>query len=182
MIIGVVGPICAGKDELADVLVNEHGFHRFSLADELREILNERRIEVTRVNMQDIGDELRETEGLDFLAKRILQKLNSGDSVIIGFRNPGEMRALLDLPGFRILMVDAPLEMRFNRALARQRESEARTLEEFKVTESRDLGVNQPSHGQQNAALFEMARHKILNEGNLEDLKGKVSDLLKEIR
>ena len=178
MIVSVVGPICAGKDELASILV-EKGFVRFSLADELREELDKRGIEKTRLNMQDVGDELRMEEGIDFLAKRVLNKLE-GDCVITGFRNPAEVMLLKD-SGSKVLMVDAPFDLRFERAVERNREGEPLELEAFKKMEERDLGIDQPEHGQQNAKCFELADYRIENSGTFDELREKIDKFLEDL-
>mgnify|MGYP001572645324 FL=1 len=177
MIIGVVGPIAAGKDEVAAIL-QEQGFTRLSLADELRAELTEREIELTRTNLQDMGDELRGTHGVDFLAQRVIRQIHSGNNyVITGFRNPAELQALRSLPDFTILAVDATLDDRFKRLLLRGRERDPKTIDEFKIVSDRDLGIGQPLHGQQNGACIELADTRIVNEGTLDDLRKKVDEM-----
>jgi len=178
IIISVVGPICAGKDELASILV-EKGFLRLSLADELRGELDRRGVEITRKNMQDVGDELRMKEGIDFLAKRIVGRIE-GNCVITGFRSPAEVKRLREF-GSKVLMVDAPFDLRFSRAVERNREGEPLDLEGFRKMEERDLGIGQPEHGQQNAKCFELADSIIVNDGSFNDLRERIDEVLNAI-
>ena len=182
MIIGIVGPICSGKDVVAEMLVSK-GFTRLSLADELREEGVRRSIEITRTNLQDLGDELRNAEGLACLAKRVRKHIiETEDYVITGFRNPAEVEELMNLEDFHLIMLGAPLEQRFTRARQRARERESVDFDDFKKIDERDLGINQPEHGQQNMACFKLAEKGIMNTGSVEELRGKVDRLLEELR
>ena len=117
------------------------------------------------------------------MARRIIDKFEKGKNyVLTGFRNPGEIRVLEDLDNIFVVMIDAPLKLRFERALkGGEKESNIRTFKEFKKMEERDFGINQPEYGQQNAALFKMADKVIVNDGSFEELKEKVGELLKEL-
>ena len=94
MIIGITGPICAGKDEAGKILA-KRGFERLSLVEEIREELRRRGTEITRKNLQDLGDALRHSEGVDALARRVMKKIIPGRHYTIeSIRNPGEVQAL----------------------------------------------------------------------------------------
>lgn len=183
MIIGVTGPICSGTTSFMNFL-KEKGFESFSYSDILREELGKRRIQITRKNLQDVGDELREKEGLGVLSRKMIGKMQSGKSYAVGnIRNPGEVQEFVKEFGdkFVLVKVDAPFEIRFKRARKRARENEPLELNEFKKMEERDLGINQENSGQQHAKVFEMADFVIGNNGSLSELKVKVDELLSNL-
>src|SRR3989344_5050279 len=116
MIIGVTGPLCAGTDTFGEILRKEKGFIWFSYSDILREELKKRNVEITRKNLQDIGDELRKKEGLGVLSKIIIEKIDNGFNYVIGnIRNPGEVEILREKFGkdFVLVRIDADVELRF---------------------------------------------------------------------
>lgn len=182
MIIGLTGPICAGKDEVGKLLALR-GFQRISLVEELREEARTRGIDLTRKNLQDLGDSLRSQEGIDTLARRVMRKLVSGTSYVIeSIRNPGEVEALRSLPDFFLLCVTAPDHLRFERMVTRNREQDPKTIEEFLQVEARDRGIGQASHAQQNEACWKLADGTITNESTLEALDERLRHFLDEQR
>ena len=52
------GPIASGKTTLADELIKRHGFLRLKSSDHLKIICAERGLEVSRANLQEVGDDL----------------------------------------------------------------------------------------------------------------------------
>ena len=91
MIIGVVGPLGAGKSTVVDYLsAKRYSLYRFS--DVIIEKSKLR--EPTRKQYQDWGNKLRKKFGNDFLAKEIWNKIKESKtklSVLDGFRNLGEV-------------------------------------------------------------------------------------------
>ena len=186
MILGITGPLCAGTDTLAEILKKQHGFTFFSYSDILREEAKKRNIELTRKNLQDLGDELRKAEGRGVLSKRIIEKIElapNADYAIGNIRNPGEVEELRKKFGknFILIKIDAPQKIRFQRLSQRRREKDPQTFEEFLKVEERDLGINQGEHGQQHAAVFALADKTITNDSTIEELARKVSFLIQNI-
>jgi dephospho-CoA kinase len=177
MIIGITGPNAAGKGEVAAYLVGK-GFAYHSLSDVLREELVRRGVAPTRENLIAIGNELRAAAGPGVLADRIRPRIDAKD-VVDSIRNPAEVEVLRRLAGFVLIGVDAPLEVRFSRAVARGRAGDGPTLEEFRAREARENSPD-PSR-QQLARTFAMADHTVSNEGSLEDLHHRVEGLLRRI-
>jgi dephospho-CoA kinase len=181
MIIGVTGTLSAGKDEFSRYLSTK-GFNHISLSDSLRDELKSRNEELTRVALQDVGNELRRKFGLGVLAKRAIDKIASGKSyVITSIRNPEEVLALKQLNNFHLVSLDAPIEIRFQRATSRNRECEAQTLEKFKMTEARELASHDPAN-QQLIFCMQLADKKIINDGSIELFHKKIDSLLENLR
>ena len=54
------GPIAVGKTSVADALMEQHCFRRLKSSDHLKGICSSRSIEISRANLQSIGDDLDE--------------------------------------------------------------------------------------------------------------------------
>jgi len=182
MIIGLTGSISGGKGVVAEFL-KEKGFSYFSLSNEVREEAKLKGIEFVREKLQDLGNELREKEGLGVLAKRVIKKINSEENIVIdGIRNPAEILELRKLPGFILISVDAPQKIRFERISKRARESDPRTWSEFLKVDNRDKGEGEKNSGQQVGKCMEIADEKLINDSSLEDLREKIEQLFEKLR
>ena len=182
MIIGLTGKNAAGKGEAANYLKSK-GFVYYSLSDIIREEATKRKLEHSRNNLINLGNELREKFGQNYLAEHINKKiklqLNENKNFVIdSIRNPNEVKELMKNKEFILIGIDSPIVLRFKRLLERNRLGDAKTLDEFKKQEQRE---NLKSNtNQQLDATFGMAEKIILNEGSLQDLHNKIDNLLRE--
>ena len=150
MIIGLTGSLASGKGVVSDFL-KEKKFVYLSLSDELREITKQRKIELTRENLQNLGNKLREEKGAAVLAKHVLDKIEGQqylNAIVDGIRNPAEIEELKKLKSFFLVSVDAPIEDRFKRMVERNRESDPKTWQDFLKVDARDKGEGEPETGQ----------------------------------
>jgi dephospho-CoA kinase len=173
-LIGLTGPNAAGKSAVADHLV-DRGFAYHSLSDIVREEADRRGLDHTRVHLIAVGNDLRRGEGPAALAARIRTRVGRRD-VIDSIRNPAEVTELRKLPGFHLLGIDAPVKLRFERAVRRGRAGDGETLEEFRGREE-DENSSDPA-AQQLKATFALADVRVANDGTLEHLRGQVDRLL----
>ena len=182
MIIGLTGPICAGKDEVAKILVSL-GFERFSLSDEIRAELRWHVAEMKREYIQECGDQMRRREGVGVWARRIMSRIRPGKNYVIdSIRNPGEVEELRQLGGFFLVKIHAPTKLRFARMIKRARSEDPTKFEDFDRLELKDLGIGQPDYGQQHAQCFAFADKTVVNEGTLEKLHEIVSSTVDDLR
>ncbi|MBI1969813.1 AAA family ATPase [Candidatus Woesearchaeota archaeon] len=177
MILGLTGPNGAGKGEVAKYL-QEKGFTYYSCSDIIREECTKRGLEHSRENLIAVGSEVREKFGPAILAKRIMEKIKNkkGNVIVDSIRNPAEVVELKKLPNFILVMVDAPIKLRFERIKIRGRVENARTLEEFKALEDSEKS-DDPAKPQLHK-VFAMVDKKIINEGTMEALHQKIEHLL----
>lgn len=173
-LIGLTGTNGAGKGEAAAFLVRL-GYAYLSLSDILREELSARGLEESRDNLIRIGNELREKSGPDVLARRTGEKI-SGPTVIDSIRNPKEIEFFRTLEGFILLAVDAPIEIRYERARTRGRDESAATLEDFRKKEEMEMTGNESA--QQLARCMVLADRLIINDGTLDDLHRRLEESL----
>lgn len=180
MIIGLTSFLGAGKTTVGDYLVGKE-FVFYSLSDVIREEITKHKKEITRERLQAVGNELRRKFGNDVLAKRILEKIGHANKkhhyVIDSIRNPAEVKALRKNKDFMLVFVDAPIELRFERVKARQREKDPMRFEDFKKSEEKEL-KSKDSANQQLLKCREMADAVIINDSSVEELYKKIDKLL----
>jgi len=182
MIIGLTGKNAAGKGEVASYLKTKD-FDYYSLSDALREEATKRGLDHSRNNLINLGNELRQKNGPQYLAEKINKKIKKGknkNSVVDSIRSPYEAKELMKNEDFLLIGIDAPTKLRFERLLERNRAGDAVTLEKFKKQEERE-NVNNKAN-QQLDATFALAGKVIVNDGSLEDLYKKIDNLLVEIK
>jgi len=173
-LIGLTGTNCAGKGEIA-AYFEKKGYTYFSLSDLIREELRKIGKEETRNNLIKMGNELREKGGHDILARLVMKKVKD-KSVIDSIRNPREVEYLRAQKDFILLAVDAPVDLRYERAQQRGRAESASTLEEFIKKEAEEM--TDRVQGQQLHNCMKMADFLVINDGSLKDLHRKLEELL----
>jgi dCMP deaminase len=176
MLIGLTGRNAAGKGEVARYL-EKKSFYYYSLSDVIRDEIRSRGLPPTRELLIQIGNELRQRYGAEILAERVLAKIEDDKHYIIdSIRNPSEVEAFRAAKHFRLVRIEAPPEVRFQRLLARGRESDPQTYEEFKELELREAEGDDTS---QNLVKVElMADQTLTNDGPLEKLYPQIDQLL----
>ena len=185
MIIGLTGKNASGKGEAANYLKTKD-FIYYSLSDVLREEATKRNLEHSRDNLINLGNELREEFGPNYLAQQINLKINEINKkilssrknffVIDSIRSPFEAKELSKNKDFVLVGIDAPIELRFKRLLERNRLGDAKTLEEFKAQEEKENLKSDTN--QQLDATFKMSEKVILNDKTLEDLYKEIDSLI----
>lgn len=183
-VIGLTGTLSSGKETVREILEKNLSSYSVVLSSLLREeALAKQGIKITREIRQNLGNELRKQYGADVLVKiavSFMQK-NKDFLIIDGIRNPGEVDFLRSKFGddFKLIAVDAPQQIRFERMNERRREGDPTTWEEFLRLDERDQGKDEPEYGQQVKKCVEMADITVQNDGDLEDLQKKVEDAMK---
>lgn len=174
VIIGLTGTNSAGKGEALAFFVSR-GYAAFSLSDIIRDELRRQGKTVTRDNMIRTGNLLRRQGGPDVLARRAMDRV-AGATVIDSIRNPREIEYFRARSRFTLLAIDAPIEIRYRRALARGRDESASGLEEFRAKEAEEHSAEET--GQQLQTCMEMADHIVVNDGSLEDFHTRLEVFL----
>ena len=179
MLIGLTGRNAAGKGEVARYLQRK-SFYYYSLSNAIRDEIRSRGEQPTRERLIIIGNELRQKHGAAVLAERILSKIEDDKHYIIdSIRNPAEVEAFREAKHFKLIRVEAPAEVRFQRIVNRQRESDPKTYEEFVALENREAEGDDTS---QNLVKVElMADYPLINDGPIEKLYVQIDQLLPKL-
>jgi len=181
--IGLTGRMASGKGEIAEFL-KEKGFHYISLSDMVREEVARLRREVSRAEMQDIGNSLRKSGGAGVLGRRVRERIVSLDPtrwVIDGIRNPAEVDELRRLDSFYLIGIDAGTDIIISRIKSRNRETDNARDAEIKKRLDREWGIGEPADGQQVGKCMEMADFFIYNDKSLPELRGEILKILSVI-
>lgn len=173
-LIGLTGTNGAGKGE-ACAFFAKQGYKVYSLSDLIREELQKKGLPITRDNLIETGNTLREKFGPDVLARRVLKRI-SGNAVIDSIRNPKEVEHFRRQRNFILLAIEAPVEIRYERAKKRGREESASTLNEFQAKEAEEM--SNKTKGQQLHNCMAMADWTIINDGSLEDFHRKLEKFI----
>ena len=180
MIIGITGTNTSGKDTVADYLRDKFGFKNYSLSDEIRYELTSRGMDHSRENMIVAGNEIRQKFEANELAVRVVKRIRSDETekvIVTSVRNPAEVSELKkNFPNFKLLFVDAPIELRYERSRARGRIGDGESLGDFRAKEAVELDGGEK--GQRLIACSKLADLSIMNDGSLDDLKKKIESVL----
>lgn len=178
LVVGLTGPNAAGKGVVASAL-KELGFAYHSLSDVVREEALALGRTVGRDDLIRTGNELRHRGGAGVLAERMTGRLGSRD-VVDSIRNPAEVEVLRRVPGFVLVGVWAPAELRYERARARQGRGDAvQSLEAFLRKEAEENTTD--PEAQRLEATFALADRVVRNDATLEELRRSVAALAAEL-
>ncbi len=177
-IIAFVGLPLSGKST-ASKIAEEMGIPVVVMGDVVREEVEKRGLELTDENAGRVATELRQEEGMDAIAKRCIPKIKKkiekkGVVVIDGIRGIAEVERFKREFGddFILINIEAPIEIRFERAIKRKRKDDIKTIDELKRRDEREL-----SWGMGEA--MKIADITVENTGSIKDFEEKIRDLLK---
>ena len=174
MIIGLTGTNGAGKTVAAEHL-RKKGFQFHSLSDVIREELAAGGLPPTRENLIAEGNRLRAECGPSVLAQRVGRKFRLDQNYVVdSIRSPHEVRALREWGEFRLLHLDAPVDLRFRRVRERGGERVPASFEEFVEQERRELSSSDESR-QQLRATWAEADETIENTGTRDEFSQAVT-------
>lgn len=169
IILGLTGHPSCGKDTIAEWFIEHRDFAHISTSDLLREYIQENNLGgIDRENMSAVGTRLRAEKGPDFLVKQALERNASAKLIISGIRALPEAEAI-QRAGGKILVVTAPLEVRYERAKQRGRIGDDVSFEAFVAIEEKESSNSNPNAQNVNA-IAAMADIVINNDKTLEDL------------
>ena len=181
-IIGITGTLGAGKGTIVEHLVNQKGFKHFSVSGFLKEELAKQKLAINRVSLQDVGNEIRNKYGPDYITKKLFQKAKTENSnaVIESIRNPKEAKFIKSQKNGHLFAVDANQKTRYLRIKKRASEKDDVSFKEFKDQEKKELQSKNPN-AQNLPKCISMADFKFDNNGTIEKLHEEVEKVLNKI-
>lgn len=178
MYIGITGTIGAGKGEVVRVL-KQKGFKHYGFGDFIRAELAKQSKEPSAANMRELADSLRKQHGPSYLAELLLHKAQQEapkHAVFESVRTLAELQTLRRLPGFLLLSINAPREVRYERLKQRGRGDNLESFEAFCAYD--DLVMEGAANEQHVAAVMDHADINIVNIGSLEELREQLEEQL----
>ena len=178
MIIGLTGTNGSGKTVAAEHL-QKKGFRCYSLSDVIREELAARGLRPTRENLIAEGNRLRSEFGPAVLARRISRKFRLDQNYVVdSIRTPQEVGALRECGAFHLLHLDAPRDVRYERALRRGGNRVPASFSQFREQEERELESSDPSR-QQLRSTWKEADRTLLNAGSIQEFRDNLTEITK---
>lgn len=157
------------------------GFSLISGGDILREKMTTEGLPLDRTSMNAYVKKLYTEKGSDALIKEIIAHIK-GNAVIPGFRNMFDVKYFREVfrDSFKLIHVHAPLEVRYQRVLFRQRAGDTTSFEEFKEQDERERNDGTGSH--EVDQVIEAADFTIENNGTQEEFFAKIDALVQLTR
>ncbi|OKY77871.1 MAG: Dephospho-CoA kinase CoaE [Candidatus Methanohalarchaeum thermophilum] len=177
-VIGFIGRQASGKTTAAKALKNE-GIPVYVMGDVVRERTKSRGLPLTEKNIGVVANELRKENGMDAIAKILIEKIgNSGSDIVAidGIRGISEVKAFRKeyKRNFYSIAIIAEEETRFNRIKNRERSDDAVNWDRFREKEKREnsWGLNE---------AIDESDYKIRNENGKNRFKKRIKELVDEI-
>jgi dCMP deaminase len=179
VIIGLTGKNGSGKGEVVKYL-QERGFVFYSLSDVLREEAAREGKPVTRDNLVELGNRLRNQGGPGVLAEKIFSRLDPEKHYVIdSIRHPSEVQVFRRRTDFILAAVRAPERLRFERLKQRGRENDPKTFEDFLALEAKEA-KSPNSTDQQLDQAISMHDTVLENTGPVKALHDRIKEVLLE--
>lgn len=177
MIIGLVGEKLAGKDTVANYLVDKYNAAHFRFTHILDAILEELALPISRKNEIEVGLALRKVFGQHVLVNALEQRVRKSLSsyrVVNGIRM--DEMDIVKSWGAKIIYITAPADIRFARYQTRHEKADDAVMnfQEFQDQDKELTEVNIPDLGKR-------ADFRIDNVGTLKELDKKIEEVLSQI-
>ncbi|MFH1239888.1 MAG: AAA family ATPase [Candidatus Diapherotrites archaeon] len=167
----ITGLARSGKDTVAKML-HDFGYDIFVFSDCLFDELRKQNLELTKMNLSQVGDELRTERGMDVVAQLVFEKAkntNAEKAVFVGARSLEEVEYLKKyLEKCVLVRVVAESDKRFDR----KNSQDAQDRVEFFARDERD--VKNKGLGK----VIDSADEEIENNSDFEALKRDVEKLV----
>ena len=178
--IGITGSFCAGAGTAAEMLGKLLAAPVESYSDKLREIEKQRGMPITRESHYLLANELRAKDPASLskmIADDFQKRKGSEFFVAEKLRSIGDYRGFKEKLGsnFILLAIDAPLQVRYQRAVGRKREGEEKlSLAEFAASEKKENRAKAGVGEQNISALMKLADYSITNDSSQKELREKL--------
>ena len=181
-IIGITGTIGAGKGTIVDYLIQQYGFRHYSVRGYLTEEIKHRQLPVNRDSMVVVANDLRANHCPSFIIDELYQEsLQEGKNAIIeSIRTPGEVDSLRQKGDFVLLAIDAKPEIRYERIVSRNSETDQISFQTFLENEQREMETEDPNK-QNLSVCIQRADYVLVNDGDFEALYQQIKQIMNDL-
>ena len=179
VILGFVGPLASGKGTAAQYLKDKYQAPIFRFSTILRDVLDRLYLEQSRPKMQQLSLILRENFGQDLLASAIAKDVGNNQAEIIavdGVRRKLDIKYLKEVPGFRLVAIEAEQKTRYQRMTMRDEntDDQQKTWAQFQTDEKQEPEQQIPK-------VMAEADFTIDNNGTKVELYQQIEAILEKI-
>jgi len=181
-IIGITGTIGAGKGTIVDYLIQQYDFRHYSVRGYLTEEIKRCQLPVNRDSMVLVANNLRANHTPSFIIDELYKEaLQEGKNAIIeSIRTPGEVDSLRQKGDFVLLAIDAKPEIRYERIVSRNSETDQISFQTFLENEQREMETEDPNK-QNLSVCIQHADYVLINNGNFEALYQQISLIMNDL-
>ena len=178
-IIAFAGMPLSGKTEAVQ-FAKEMNIPVIRMGDMVWDEVKNRGLPLDDKNVGNVADQMRQEFGKDICAQKTLKKITSFEKldciVIDGIRNIEEIETFKMELGkdFVVIAITASDETRQKRFLTRGREDDSMNIQDLKQRDKRELSWGL-------GTVIASADIIVSNEGNLEDLRDEIKNILEKI-
>jgi len=177
LVVGLAGSMGSGKTLACDHLKKTCSASQYRFSQVLMDLLARLHMPNTRENLQILGASLRREFGADVIInalKHDLEKDSSKIMTIDGVRFVNEVEMIKQFPHSLVIFLEAPVEVRYGRCVARGEKGEGTiTFEQFLESEKKETEKH-------TAEIKAIADKVIDNSGTKEELYRKIDKIIKE--
>jgi dephospho-CoA kinase len=170
----------SGKSTAVEILTAQ-GLKKVSMGDALRNDMRKHGMTVDAKSLDEYALYVRQTYGDDYVLKlvamEIAELLKSEDTILLdGVRHVKELNGLKSNSYKTVILgVIADRMVRYNRIIARHRESDIKTIEEFEWREEQQIKFGVPT-------VLAIADHYVQNNRGIEEFSKTLVELLTRIK
>lgn len=177
-IIGITGPIGAGKGVVAEHFIKK-GFTHHSVRKFLEEEAKKRKLIPNRDVLVEIANELRKKHNPAYIVEQLYEQAKKNNKAIIeSIRSPAEIELLRKKGPFILIAVTADKNIRYERIIKRNQATDNISFQEFEAHELREMENTDPYKQNINECI-KRADYVIENNGSLEELFEKLDVIIK---
>ena len=170
LIVGITGTNGSGKGTVADYLIKHHHFKHYSARDFIVEEMKRRGMEVNRDNMLVVANGFRQEQGSDFIIRSLFERARTtgAPAIIESVRSRGECE-FIHQQGGKILAIDAPVALRYERIKSRAGVTDKVSLEQFIQSEHNETSSSDPCDSNL-LVCIDLADEKLDNSRGMNEL------------
>lgn len=167
---------CSGKSEAVRI-AKDRGIQVIRMGDMIWTETKNQGLKLNDKNVGQVANSMRDKHGMDIWARRTVEAikmLKKSDYIVVdGIRNLEEINFFKKelSKDFVIITIDAPDELRKNRALSRGRKDDSNNIKNIEERDKRELkwGISD---------VIASADVVVSNEGGIEEFRNKVRKML----
>lgn len=184
-VVGIAGTNGSGKDTVAQLLADKHGFLAVSVSDLLRDECRRRDLPVERKNLRMISAEWRREGGLGVLVDKAVEAFKNAGGKYRGLavgslRNPGEIDTIHAYGG-KAVWVDADPRIRYERIRRANRgrgSEDNKTYKQFLAEEQAEMQHSGDAATLNMSAVKSLCAITILNDSTADNLEKQLDKLV----